>query len=469
MRKRRKCLLFLLICLFTLFLSQSVSVSAKTVKITVKAKNKSDITSTLQKQLNKAAASKKNKYRITVKPGTYKISATLRIYSNTTLYLDGVTFKRTVDGQVMLRFGGSQSYTGYNQCQNVQISGGTWNGSGKTGDLMRLGHGKNITLKNVTFTNVKNSHHVEIAACKNVKFTGCTFKNYKGQKTGHVEALQIDIMRQEHFNYYPAYDETPCVNVTVKNCTFTNLHCGVGTHSAVLGSYHKNISITNNSFSGTYGYAVVAMNYKNSKISNNTITDCGYGIEFKTLSSSACYVPASGTIKTVQNLNTEISGNTISLKQTGFNQRISAIRIYGAQYTSANGGIPAGNYKISGMTIKDNVIVQNCKGVPIVLIGTDKSTVSNNSITCNFVKKGKTTGGGLGCGICLQNSSNNNTVTGNRLTNNKSAAYGGSVIGIRVYLSSSGNTVYGNTVENFYKGTSIISGNTEYQNTVTGR
>lgn len=447
--------------------------SAKTVTKTVGVKNGKDITSTLQKALDLADKNKNNTYEITVKPGTYKIKGTLKIYSNTHLYMEGVTFRRVKSGVVMLRFGGSKNYKKYNQAKNVTLTGGTWDGAGKTGDLMRFGHGQSLTLDGVTFTNTKSSHHIEIAACKDVLFTGCTFKNYKGKMgASHVEALQIDIMRKEHFNYYPSYDETPCVNVTVTGCTFDGLNSGVGTHSAVLGSFHQNIQIVNNTFKDIHGYAVIGMNWKDSKINYNTMTDCGTGIEFRTISKSASsvYKPNNGKVKTDVNLNGEIMGNTIEVNQhSGYKYRISAITLYGKKLTKKSGSIPKGDYRILGMNISDNTIVQNCKGVALMLEGVANSTIQNNNITCNFAKAGYNMGGDGGSALRLDYSTNN-AVSNNTVTN-KNAANGKQVSGICTYKSSDNNTISGNTVIDFTRD-GIIAKNSENitltANTVTG-
>lgn len=440
-----------ILLMLVLVLSLPVCASAKTVRKTVKAKKNSDITSALQKELNKAKAGK-NTYEITVKPGTYKINGTLKIYSNTTLKMEGVTFKRKKKDVVMLRYGGNvtykENYKGYSQAKNVKLVGGTWDGSGKTGDLMRFGHGKNLTFENVTLTNVKDAHHIEIAACRDVTFRDCTFSDFVGKrKSNHIEALQIDIMRKEHFDYYPSYDETPCKNVTITGCTFRNLQSGVGTHSAVTGSYHRDIHIDGNTFDGMHGYAVIAMGYADSTINNNVMTNCGFGIEFRTLSNtlSSVYKAKKKNSGVTTNLNCEISGNKINIVQTGYKYRISGIKVYGKNLKSASKGVPAGNYRVSGLRITNNEIVQNCKGVVMILEGMDNSTVQGNTVTCDFVNAGHNMGGDGGSGIRLDNSKGN-TVSGNTVRNNEAAANGRRVCGICLYKSSDNNTVTGNVV-----------------------
>lgn len=433
-----------------LLFSYPVTASAKTVKKTVSVKNGKDITSTLQSALNQANKNKKDEFEITVKPGTYKVKGTLKIYSNTTLNMEGVTFKRTKATAVMLRFGGNKNYKKYNQAKNVTLNGGTWNGNGQTGDLMRFGHGQNLKFNNVTFTNTKDSHHIEIAACKNVVFDGCTFKNYRGKKgKTHVEALQIDIMRKEHFDYYPSYDETPCVNVTVKGCTFEDLNSGIGTHSSVLGSFHQKIQVVNNTFKNIHGYAAIGMNWKDSKINNNNMTDCGTGIEFRTTSKSASsvYKPKKGKIKTGVNLNCEIIGNTIEVNQhSGYKYRITGINLFGENLKKKTRGIPKGDYRVIGVNVSNNTITLNCKGVAVMADGVTGSTIANNNITCNYVGAGYKMGK-EGMAICLDNSADN-TVSGNNLTHVE-AANGKTTNGIFLRKSSDNIMLTGNVITGF--------------------
>lgn len=425
-----------------------VTVSAKTVKKTVSVKNGKDITKKLQSALDLAKNNKKNTYKITVKPGKYKINGTLKIYSNTTLNMKGVTFKRAKNNTVMLRFGGNKNYKKYNQAKNITLNGGTWDGNGKTGDLMRFGHGQNLTIKNVTYTNVKEAHHMEFAACKNVRITGCTFKKYKGDRiSNHVEALQIDIMRKEHFDYYPSYDETPCVNVTIEKCTFDGLQGAVGTHSAVLGSYHENIRIINNKFKDIAGYAIIGMNYLDSRINNNTIENCGLGIVYRTLSTSRSSVYKPRTKKQIslkKNINLEIIGNTITVVNTGYEERSSAIRLYGQNVKKDEKKIPMGDYRIAGLKVQNNVITQICKGVPVVLDGVENSSVQNNKISCDFVKDGASMGNDTGSAILLQNSTGN-TISDNTIVNNKYAEFG-EIWGIKVQKNTDDNILSGNVI-----------------------
>lgn len=42
------------------------------------------------------------------------------------------------------------------------------------------------------------------------------------------------------------YDDARCQNVLIKNNTFTELYRAIGTHSAVVGKYMSNITISDN-------------------------------------------------------------------------------------------------------------------------------------------------------------------------------------------------------------------------------
>ena len=51
-----------------------------------------------------------------------------------------------------------------------------------------------------------------------------TFTGYKRYKNTSGEALQIDPVHSEkHFKAYQLLDDTPCKNITVKNCKFTKI------------------------------------------------------------------------------------------------------------------------------------------------------------------------------------------------------------------------------------------------------
>ncbi len=422
---------------------------------TLDVKSGQDITDPLQDALFMARYNPGESYTIVIPKGKYTISDTLKIYSDTTLSMEGATLTRTKNDKTMLRFGtlaeleSAGGYSGYTGFKNITFEGGTWDGNKLDGGIIRAGHAQNITLRNVTFKDVKNSHHVEMAACKNVTVTGCTFSGFSGKKgsSTNYEALQFDIMHNTaHFVGYEKYDDTPCRDITVTGCTFKNLQRGVGTHSAVAGSYFTNMTISGNTFSSIEGYAIITTNYRSSKINKNKITNCGSGIFFRSMiqNHKNYYPPLKGKAKIVKNAKSQISSNTISLKYSGYPNVAFGISLYGEELKSTTGStkIPAGDYRVSGVTVKDNKITLPVLSYGIWLQGVTSTKVTGNTISCNIKSKGNKKGSGDGI---RAEDSPNNKILSNKITNKKTGT-AKEVCGIFIRVNCSKTTVQGNTV-----------------------
>lgn len=429
-----------------------VKAFAKT-NFTLKPESGSDITTDLQTAFNMARDNPKGKYVITIPKGNYKIGKTVYIYSNTTLRMNGATLTRAASEDfTMLRvgiLGDIDQAGGYSGFKNITLEGGTWDGNKTDGGIMRAAHGQNLTLKNVTFKNVKDSHHIEMAACKKVTVTGCTFSDFYGIRGSHqnIEALQFDIMHNEgHFSNYGKFDDTPCKNIKVTGCTFKNLQRGLGTHSGVAGSYFTNAVFSNNTFSNIEGYAIVLTNYRSARISRNKIINCGCGIAFRPMiqNYNNYYPPLAGKAKIIKDSKTQITGNIISLKYSGYQNVAFGISVYGEYLTGVSGTnkVPAGDYRAYGLTVKGNSVSLPCLGYGIWLQGTASSQVSGNIISCNILNKAN--GGGLGDGIRMQDSPGNK-ILGNKVTNIKTSV-ANQMCGILLAGNCPKTLVQGNTV-----------------------
>ena len=290
------------LALFTIgmILVPTVEVNAATQTIDVSITRTEDAGKEIQDCLDKAKEdeSGNTQYVFNFPKGEYDLFDTvLKVYSNSTLNMDGCILKRSGSDGVwksMLRIGndtdkeGSGSGVGcygYNGYHDITINGGTFDGNGsraaidgpkKCPSMLRFGHGSNLTFNNVTLKNAYDNHQMEFAACQGITIRNCVFEGFvpkKGKEGAKAvnyannEAVQFDIMHNEnHFSNYPFYDDTPCKDIVVDGCTFTNFQRGLGTHSAVAGSYFTNISFTNNTFTNISGYAITATNFKNSVI-----------------------------------------------------------------------------------------------------------------------------------------------------------------------------------------------------------
>lgn len=324
--------------------------------------------------------------------GTYGIFGTLNLYSNTTLDLSGSVLTRNENSGSILRFGrGSDRNTGYSGYRNITVKNGTLDGGKKgTASLMRFAHAGNIQILSVKFRNTKNVQHLlTFAAAENVLIDSCSFSDmtFSTASSSNSEAVQIDILNPHHFTDN-VYDGTRTKNVTVSNCSFKNVVRGVGTHSAIVGYYFDNMNITDNVFSGIAGYAVNALNYRNSNICGNRIYQCGSGISCSHISNIAfdnMYAPLSSQDKVDLNANVLISGNRITLTDTDYMHTVYGISIAGAvakNIKDKDNKVFSADLRISGVTVKDNNIISSVKKKNTCLIdimGAVGSSADENS------------------------------------------------------------------------------------------
>ncbi|MBR1417300.1 MAG: right-handed parallel beta-helix repeat-containing protein [Bacilli bacterium] len=453
---------YLLIFLLLLF---PLNVCAKAKVITLDVEDGADISLAW----NNATSLVKNDesgfdYKIVIPDGNYTSSSQLYIWSNTHIFMEGVKITHKDDSSSMIRFAtldevneanDNKGYSKYSGFDNITIEGGILDGGNLKQEILKVGHASNITLKNVTFTNVKENHHVEFGAVDNLLVTGCTFSNYQGNYslTTNNEALQIDALVDDHFSTYnPNDDETPSKNVTIDNCTFKNLQRGVGTHTGIINSYFDNIKITNNTFTNITGYAIIATNYKNSIIENNNIYNAGAGILFRTMEQAHENFYSSKVNNNIHNtyedMNSIIRNNKIMINK-GYKVKYKnvgyAIELYGEELTSDIGTTSKGDFRVSGVTIKDNDITLKNVSYGIWLQGAIKNTIDNNNIVLKFTSATTTS---TGDGIKLINSTNNNILNNNIENNTISSNYylAKDMNGIALNQSSSNNTVNKNRV-----------------------
>lgn len=320
----------------------------------------------------------------------------LIIYSNLWIYAQGATIRRTTPYKrnLMQTVGTGGGYSG---TKNVLIEGGIWDGLGSvtknTNPIFRFVHASDIEFLNCTVQNSFNAHHLEMGGIKGLSILGCTFSNYSQDKASlKKEAVQLDICNNS--SIMPGckvYDDARCQNVLIKNNTFTKLYRAIGTHSAVVGKYMSNITISDNFFSDIKGKAIGMYNYKNCSIIHNTFVDCCEAVDFRSVSMSGSYgtnfyAPADGSKVKAQPLkaNLVIADNVIRKdRMSGHETGGAMIRVFGTHVRTsykANGKtiVPAGDYSIKNVVIENNRISGKAAG--IILNDVKNATLKNNII-----------------------------------------------------------------------------------------
>lgn len=354
-----------------------------------------DSASAIQKALNVAKTEADDTYRVVVRvpAGTYTISKTLKIYSNTHLVLeDGATIIKGFAQGCMLRNTMQYGGGGYGADRNIVIEGGTWDGNtAEYGSVysfsnIRIAHASNVAFRNVTVLNNKNGHHLEIGGVQGLTIDGCYFSGYTGSLL--KEAIQLDVMNcSELFVDYAPFDDTACDNVIIQNCTFRNIPRAIGSHSAVVGRYYTNVTIRNNSFDNISNICMVLYNYRKCTITDNTITNSGAGITFNYMSDESFrhyFQPVVGnsaaTADITSDADTVIENNSITTVQTTLQFQPFAIKLYGAN-VSANKDYPAYNYTISNVRISGNTI--KTANAAVTMQNVYDSTLRDNDISVN--------------------------------------------------------------------------------------
>lgn len=374
----------------------------------------------------KNKASDKNRYRIYFPKGEYHINTTLNIFSNTELYLDEKTtlVQDAPKGQNIVKAGDfSQKHILYNGFRNIKIDGGKWDMQFNGSCAMRFGHCTNLSINNVNITNILDAHHIEAAAVDTLSITDSTFTSSLRRGSNSCEAIQLDILHDsKHFLGFEEFDDTPNKNVTISGCTFSNLHSGIGTRSAVVSKYFDNVVIENNKFENIREKAISCFNYKNSKIINNTFTNVNSGICFEYLPnnffgaySQRMYIANDKSIGKINSKSsTVISGNVMNIKQMA--KSSYGIYAYGAKVdasTAKANGVVAGDYTISDLSIDNNTInveENSSESRGIYITGVNKSEISSN--TLNDYSSAKDGINGINICASQKNVIKNNNISG---------------------------------------------------------
>ena len=354
-------------------------------------------------------ASESNVYRVTVEPGTYDLTRALHIYSNTVLQLDGVTLNRNPEATAnMLRTGdydsASEGATGYDAHSNIVVQGGVFDGGGTANTMIKVAHARDFVMKNITFQNEHNGHIMEIAGVDGFTVKGCSFKDHY-MDVGEVgyESIQLDILKEGHIVQCRS-EALTMKNILIEDCLFENCPRGVGTHTAILNAPFDGVVIRNNTFRNMGSAAIQGMNWKNCEISGNTIDNTPRGISIYSMFDGGQGVYPASVLANEGNTSSDISesyirptnsriviaDNTIThcgtVKDVYAPYECAAISMIGKvvdRYTvfeDGSGGLPKGDYYITGVTISGNNI--DTKGYGIRLSDISSVEMSNNRIRC---------------------------------------------------------------------------------------
>ncbi len=217
-----------------------------------------------------------------ISAGTYKLTNTIYIPSNTTIiFEDGVTInhiektgtKKLKPSNTMFQFVEpkyKKKKKRYNGVHDVAIIGNntTLNCGGQAMAFV-LGHNRDIDISGLSFINMrKDKHLIELNSSKNVTITNCIFDANTANKSGKKECINIDYDYKKGFNNkWASHDKTHCTEITIENCTFMDAKLGVGSHYNNTNKYHTDIEILNCSFGNIKNGWIKGLHWKDVTLS----------------------------------------------------------------------------------------------------------------------------------------------------------------------------------------------------------
>lgn len=241
----------------------------------------------IQTVLNMIRDGEAEKLEVTL-TGNIELNGGLVVYSNTTINATGATIKSTSSNAALLasatakNFGNVMYEDGYQKTQNITVIGGTWDGNGVIGQIVRFVHSSNVVLDGLMVKNCTNTGHlITFEGVSQALVQNCTVIGHSGMGQ-YKEAIHLDIVHNSVTTpnlMSGEYDDLPNRNITIRNNVIKDAANGIGSHGAVRGVYHQNIVIANNDISNIREMALLIFNYKNITITGNTIHDSNYGIK----------------------------------------------------------------------------------------------------------------------------------------------------------------------------------------------
>lgn len=319
---------------------------------------------------------------LVLKKGTYLITNTVYVPSNVTIKLStGVTIKKTTKTGSNLKASNAifqlieptksskkNAATKYNGASSIHIIG---SGTAtidlnyvKSSIAIVAGHNSGVTISGITFANMNDGSFLKLAACDNIIISKNMFKYSKTSASGSRDAISLDMpdAKTATFPYiWSKADKTVNSRITIQNNTFKYLERAIGSGKYTMDKYHTSVKILDNTISDMSSNAIRVLNWENTVITGNKISNVSSVKTDSTLRG----VLVSGAI------NPTISANT-------FENMARSIQIMPWENTNAG----------SDYTVTNNTISDKNKAAMLdnVLIDVTENYIRYNRIYNEFIK-----------------------------------------------------------------------------------
>ncbi|MCQ2497114.1 MAG: right-handed parallel beta-helix repeat-containing protein [Lachnospiraceae bacterium] len=360
-----------------------------------------DSTKAIQKALDEAAkkGTKSSPALVKIPAGTYYISSSLNIGSNTVLSLDkAAVMKKAINTVLYMLRSKPGNKGGFSDNENISVCGGVWDAeyklynSNSGGTVMFFTHCSNLTIKDTEIRNNYGTHLIELGGVDNVLISGCKLHGFKTNAGAtQKEAIQLDVVHNEEM--MPAagiFDDSPCKNITVTKNEIYDYPRAVGSHMGVEDIYHSNIKITSNKFHDIEGAAIYGYNYVNCTIKKNTMKNVGMGVVLRNydMGGKNSYIPRLKGVKamSVKNnkYNYSIESNTISCSTVKAENVKAKDDSSSGDSSKAKGIFITGEQErpIEAVSVIKNKITADTSGIFI-------QWVNNSKISSNYLDRTK--------------------------------------------------------------------------------
>lgn len=268
------------------------------MEVTLDVEDGNNITTQLQAAFVLAGmkATKNVPYKIIIPEGTYYLSSTLHIYSNTSLIMKNVVLVRDFQEGPMLMSGNYMEDSPYiEQENNIVIQGGTFDGNcadelykavTKPFSNLYFAYAKNIQIIGVKVSNNLAGHYISMKGVDNIIIRDCIFDkyytNYTAQDSDRKEALNFGTLEVSS-GIGEEKKELSCNHILIQNNKFVDVFQGIGFDYIPDSRVYQNVSIHNNTFFSCRKETLILSSLSQSSIYKNEVKNGKMRIWFESM------------------------------------------------------------------------------------------------------------------------------------------------------------------------------------------